>query len=243
MALKIAITCDLHYGFDGKTDAKMHKFFKKLNMEIFDVLIIAGDMISDKQRQFQALFKLIRRYIPEKPILVVRGNHDFWDKENNPKLSFKKLIEDQQQYFYEYNIHHLEFGPFMIGDVIITGFDGWYHDTNPPTNDAYYMVLDINGVPIHKYLSKKADDDFINVMGMDVSNKKSICVTHFPSFSRDAYSKQLNANSKYMDHLTMKFDMLIIGHSHAECDIMYDRCQVINVGSDYNRPKYKILKV
>ena len=76
--MKFVLTSDLHGGHDHNTHIVLHKFFRKQIVHLdYDVLLIAGDIISDSQKQLSKTLNIIRNYV-SKPIVVCRGNHDLW---------------------------------------------------------------------------------------------------------------------------------------------------------------------
>lgn len=252
---KIAVTTDTHYGFDKSTRKIHEKFWAKLGKEIVeqsvDVLVISGDIISHKQEQWDKLLALVRTHI-HIPIVIVRGNHDFWDHEGRhnrycsryKKVGWIELNQEHKAVFEKYKIHHLEGNPFVVGDVIILGFDGWYHEINPPTNDMEQMIPYINSTPTHLFLSHKAHQDFEAVLSHDIEPyRAAVCVTHFPPFSDDPRYQVFCANPRYYSFMTEKFDVLIVGHSHKQHDFVEDGCRVINAGSHYNKPRHVIFEI
>jgi predicted phosphodiesterase len=64
---------------------------------------------------------------------------------------------------------------------------------------------------------------------------------HYASGSKPEY---FGANPRYEEFLS-KVDYLIVGHTHAKFDgiAQNGHTRVINVGSDYEAPKFQILEV
>jgi predicted phosphohydrolase len=115
-----------------------------LAAESFDVLLLAGDLGTTRMDHFKGLLRAIKEAVPDRPILAVRGNHDLWDKKKRYYFAggafrdLRLLLKYQEQLFDEFGVYHLERGPFFVGNVVVVGWDGWYH-TDPPTNDILFL--------------------------------------------------------------------------------------------------------
>ena len=188
--LRICHLSDLHAGFSTKTVDIHDKFFDENQDEInlCDVIIIAGDLISHSQHSFKTLFRTIRKYYLSKPVLCVSGNHCFWDYNKNKKWQplYSELMEGQEKYYQEFDIHHLQYhGSVEILGAKIWGFNGWYGKANPQTNDYMHMrtywSTDLGGVRPNDYLTKIAYEQFDKILA-DSNNYegKKVIVTHFP---------------------------------------------------------------
>jgi predicted phosphodiesterase len=234
--MRILILSDTHYGFSEGTHKILETKLKKVPKDI-DLVIHAGDWISDSQAQWKDCFELFRSLFPTVNIIGVLGNHDLW---NNPKKDVLETEREIKLLFKKYNIHYLPNNPFISKDIIIYGFNGWYYDIEPPSNDRNWINNWVeNKYDFNAFLSKRSCYDMENILNQNISNKYSICVTHF---GPNDYSK-MGADPKYIEHLSQKFNLVIIGHSHIEQDYMINNCRVINPGSDYNDPKFKIIKM
>jgi len=243
--MRILLTSDTHYGMDHNTDKIHRKWLLKAKDENPDIVIHAGDWISSKQKQFKRTIEIFRETFPVVPILTVRGNHDFWDGDEEFG-SIHEIFKQHEEWFREFNIHHLS-KPFEKDGVAFFGFDGWYHNLNPETNDLAWMPNHVDGIPVHQYLSKLAHKDLGNLIGLDfIENgwieKISVCVTHFPPFEHLFGRNPYGANPQYMQFLIDKFDFLCVGHSHKKEDFVKGMCRVLNSGSDYNKPAYLLFE-
>lgn len=241
--MKIALTSDTHWAAYGQTTVKRtRKMWQRLAEEDFDILIHAGDWCTkDARKQMRRAVIQCRRYI-DKPILTILGNHDFWD---NPRIDPRQMLLKHSATFEKHNVHYLLDNPFYYKDFVFVGFDGWYNNINPPTNDSYWMPMYVEGVPIHKWMNKKIDDDFGRVISYMESNKRVVCVTHFSPFVRpdDYKGKDFSANENYLPFITDKSEYLLLGHSHAALRVIKEGCIIIECGSDYNEPTYLIEEI
>lgn len=230
---------DLHFGFTDKTMKIWTKYWdKEIKDAAYDVVIIAGDLGTTKYKHFSSGIRFLRRHT-DKPILLVRGNHDLWDR------GYKKLdalIKKQQELCTKYNVHLLQdFGPVTIDGYFFTGWDGFYA-SNPQSwsNDFYYLPDDAD----FTRLSNRADIGFQAVLdGLFYwPPDKTTVVTHMPCFPGYGDPKY-NANPRLIEHLVGLTNVLCCGHSHKAMDIDIRGTEVLNVGSDYNKPKHLIFKV
>src|SRR5690349_18489925 len=155
--MKFILTSDTHFGFNGKTQAKHVKFWKKIQKEIEEqdvkALIWAGDISSIRLQQIWGSLKQAREYV-NIPILLVWGNHDYWN--DTTLLTFEETKRIHKDYTTKFEIHDLEKEPFIIDDVIICGWGGWYGNGPPPSNDTNYMFNNVQGVPVHSYMASRA---------------------------------------------------------------------------------------
>lgn len=249
--MKLLLTSDTHYGHSAKTHQIHEKFLAKLAEEVarhnVQAVIHAGDWSSSRQDQLYRTMKMFRNALPGIPIVTSLGNHDLWQVGKNKysrMLMHGHLLEQHKAWFKELDIHHLEQGPFIIDDVIIMGFDGWYKLTNPPTNDADRMVSNIEGVPAMVYLAGQTYKKLDNILQQDISQyRASVMVTHHPPFTEDNDYLDYCANTNYFQPIKDKFDAFCTGHSHHYWNEVQDGCQILNSGSNYDKPKYLIFDV
>lgn len=265
--MKAILTSDLHYGCAPTNANTLEKFFKTVRTAIetegVDLLILAGDLASHKQRHFRNLLTLAKKYVDKIPIVVVRGNHDFWDDADDKDKdagfrSYASINQAQIDFMKKVGVHHLEDGPLLIKDVLICGFDGWYNHVDPPTNDKYRMPQMHEGVSLMTYLSNRAWKMFDECLKLDTEGcRASVIVTHFnPYIFGKGYRSYvpdpkidaaMSANPKFLDEMRGKFDVLCCGHTHAykdEVDTKGNKpLRILNAGSDYNVPKYILFYV
>ena len=267
--MRLAITTDTHYGYSNNTSRIHEKFLKKLSSESFDVLVHCGDIASHKQKQLYRSLAMFRNYLGSVPILFVLGNHDYWDLEswnqNNPrfnkKIPYEDMRETQRNWFQELGVHYLQDSNFNFNDeVIFYGYDGWYKDLNPPSNDKLWMPPTVRDIPINSYLNKRAYSSLSKIL--DDSSKvinenphiKLVCVTHHSLTSYREYSTvgdSMGGDPRHLDFLSVNFDLVTFGHSHIPLNTRHSylegnlehSCQVVNVGSNYDKPKYLILEI
>lgn len=249
--MKLILTSDTHYGMDGKTHGKHDRFWrnvaKTIEAEDVKALIWAGDLASNKQRNLTRTIEHAREHV-KVPILLVRGNHDFWDAldpydDSAYRRHYAILDQQHKILFGKHGVVHLEDGPFVIDDVIFCGWDGWYGGT-PNTNDARNMFNDVEGCPMHVFMSNRAWRKFDEVMAVDVEKyRAAVAVSHFNPYCTDRKWADMCANEKFYDMVKEKFDVFCCGHNHQGKDRVEDGCRVLNSGSDYNDPKFILFEV
>lgn len=244
--MKIALTSDLHYGCTGNSANKIQKMFHKLNQSDFDVLILNGDLASHTQYHYKRCLETAREII-DRPILTVRGNHDLWDGlHRKDKLSntrnLGQIYQEHEQLYKDLDIEHLD-TPFVQGDISIFGFDGWYHKSDPGTNDEKWMPRDYQGCQTMTYLAGNSFKDFDRVLDQyDVfKGTTNIIVSHFPMIQGPNDRHEFNASPRFWPEVKDRFDIACFGHSHRFMNEMVDGCRVVNCGSDYGSPKAMVI--
>jgi predicted phosphodiesterase len=238
MSTVFLVIGDLHYGFDGYTDYILEEFFSGLDDD-FDIVIDVGDTVQ-AYYLFEPALKMLRKYIPDKPILTILGNHDIWQY---PKatLSYLEVVSKIRNVFEKFDIHYLEDGPYTGTDFTVHGYDGWYWNPRPETRDLQFMPEFIEGVPVHEYLYNKnvAKINMLNRTIEKNTGKKIIMVSHF-----DMSGHSLAGDIRWLDMIRNKADILCHGHSHKFAFIDNDNdMRVYNPGSDYNDPGSIIFEV
>jgi predicted phosphodiesterase len=240
--MKLLLTSDLHY--NKNNHSILESFFFKIKEENPDIIIIAGDIISSNQYEWEKVFGLLRYIIEKIPVFIIKGNHDFWNESESLKIiTYSQLELYQSIILNKYNIHYLQEKAYEDETIKIQGFNGWYKYI-PYSNDSNYLINKYDK-DCHKFFMKISNDNFYNVLDGVSKKKINILVTHFNCISQfdDESNYKMHGDFSYMDFIKDNFDYLIFGHTHKELDIMVDKCHVLNPGSDYNNPKYKIIGI
>lgn len=233
--MKALITSDTHYGFRETTPRILERKFQEAPKDI-DVIFHAGDWISHDQSQWKGITKLFRDLFPKAMIIGVLGNHDYWNK---PKKTYAAMDADRKIFTDMHEIYLLNGEAMEKDDIIVCGFNGWYHIPEPPSNDVNWMPEWIDGKYFHMALADKANEMFQRVMSVDVGNKLPICITHHGPDDRSG----MGANPKYITELAKKFNIIVLGHSHMPASYKIGDTLVVNPGSHYNDPKYIIMEI
>jgi len=244
--MKLTKTSDTHYGFSQRTHRIHETFLNNLYEEIVNngskALLHAGDWNCNKQDQLYRSLKMFRKYLPNIPIVTVRGNHCLWDwqKKGTRRLLWGEMQRIHAEWFKEHDIHHLENdGPVIIDNTIIVGWDGWYHDINVDSNDASQMIGNIDGQPTHYYQNRRAHKAFEKIVDMDLSMyDKVIGMTHMPPWTKGTNRLDMISNPAILPIAKEKFDIFVTGHSHDYRNRFSDGLYLINSGSDYDKPKW-----
>lgn len=246
--MKIALVTDLHAGHSNKTRQLHEKFFKQIKLENPDLLICNGDWISSQFHQLESIFKFTRNMFGDKLIILgVLGNHDYWEANDwKRKNSVNELwFKEREELFDRYDIQYLEKSSYVKDNLYIAGFDSWYKTANPPSNDYLFLPREINGASVHQYMMHRSyrSLDRILLESKEYSDKIRLCVTHFAPYTKNPFYDGMCAPASYMEEITEQFHYFIVGHSHQDEDFIHNGCRVINVGSDYDKPKHKILEL
>jgi len=234
--MKITVVTDLHIGVTPKKIIKFGKFIDELDT---DILLITGDINTNKQREIEEAFVAIRQHKPYMKVLVVFGNHDVWDSGFDSMVQIK---DHHEMLCNKYNIHYLHNNKYEDDTVVIWGFDGWYRMANPGTNDEHWMPLNSGtgaltsiqymwrreGKALDYILNDLEKDEYIN------TSKTKIVATHF-NVTVDDFSQyeNMSGNLNIPMLLCKDIDYLFYGHTHEAKVEEIDECKLINVGANY----------
>ena len=246
--MKLALTTDTHFGF-SHTSGRVHEtFLRKLRAAIEQsgakILIHSGDWATVDYTQAERSMRQFTKALPsDVEILAVLGNHDLWNKGR-----FKKNPREIKDYLAlvmkELGICYLERESFVKDRTLITGFDGWYHQPAPPTNDKHWMAEFTDDTLSMTYLSKTAEERFSHILAQALSAyEKKILVTHMSPYSKTFKDLQFSANPRMYPLIDGVFDLLVVGHSHREQDEVVGQTRILNVGGDYNKPEFRIIDI
>jgi len=241
--MKICLTSDLHYGF-GKHDNIYKRFFGKVNKNKPDLILVAGDLISAKQKQWKHIFSALRDTQSDIPIYFVFGNHDYWEWKFKRDIIWKKnshsienVIRTVPELAETYGILYLPKHPYISDNLNIHGFDSWYWLDSPPTNDKYHMPSYVGDVSTPIYLRNRAEKQLENIPSKD-PNKVNIIVTHF-----NMGLNNFQAPWHWLNEIQKRADICCFGHTHAYYNRYRDGIMYMNSGSDYEDPKASYFEV
>jgi predicted MPP superfamily phosphohydrolase len=244
---------DTHKGFTENTDKIHKKFFKEIKQLEFDVLIHCGDMIAAQQKNVEKTFIQLRDAAGDKPVAVVRGNHDYWQnlKSRSPKhgwMSMQEILSSHTELAKKYNIILLDEGETIETDkVFIGGFTTWYHAIKPDTNDFHWMDYFFDDMrTVSEVLIKKQDDQLSDLGNKLVANtgKIRVVVSHMPVFGND-FDQRYTASYSCQDVLRWECEYYLFGHSHKQhvgSDCFGDTL-AYQTGSHYDKPKYLLINL
>jgi predicted phosphohydrolase len=235
----------------------------KIATENFDVLVHCGDWCGGVLgwKSIKTTLQLINASLPDKPILAVKGNHDYWCQTKKPTQNgiryeqqkpsiddFNTNLEKIIQLFQEYKVHFLDNdGVYKHNNIHIAGVSGWYNNGNPPTNDQNFLPLGMDG-DTHRFMLREAEKKFRNLVDNDLKtfdkNKDILVfVSHFPVIKppQDSKFELYSWSSHIGDFLQEEYNCkyFLNGHAHQlhKGPLRYE------CGSDYQKPKYQIIEV
>ncbi|MEK2647390.1 metallophosphoesterase [Bdellovibrio sp. BCCA] len=253
--MKIILLNDQHYGCSGTRSVKIHEQFisllaDKIVFHGVELILVAGDTGTTKQDDLEKFFKLLRSKVSI-PVLIVFGNHCYWD-ENPPHplkapRTYHQLRELHDELCREFDLHYLENGPFKLRNIQFSGYDGWYRSINPVTNDVdspthAYMRRTIEGVPTHLYLNARAHKECERVLNEASPVMVNVCVSHFDSTTTEQLSHGLDGydprrgDNRHLQALSELYDFIFYGHTHRAIDEKFGKARILSSGSDYLHP-------
>jgi predicted phosphodiesterase len=246
--MKVLLLNDTHKGMSNNTDRIHQKFFQEIAKEEFDVIVHAGDMTANKQRGVSRTFKQMRDVAGKRPVLAVRGNHDYW--QHNPRfgwLDFYKLLDQHREWAALNDIILLDEGGILETEsIFIGGFATWYYDIKPGTNDCHWMdAMTPDGQIVNHFLKNK-ENETLNALSLILEEKigkTRVAVSHMPVFG-DSRDQKYTSNFSNQIALKGNCEYYFCGHSHK----LYDGqehfwAKVYQTGSDYDKPKYQIIEI
>lgn len=248
--MRILQVSDTHIGITSHKT--LEGMFRNAAREDFDVLIHCGDYSgrAEGASAVEETLAIMRDAIPDKPILTVLGNHDFWcGNESGAKISLRDFADNLNaidESCHKHNVILLDkHGPWRGAEpgVVIVGASGWYANPNPPTNDKNYLP-NMEGSS-HSFLLRRTEADLAsNLAGLTEDDTTRIFVSHFPVINTGNDYKGAFESFSWSESIgkllqDQGFEFFANGHAHQthkgplrwEC------------GSDYYNPKYHIIKV
>jgi len=222
---------DLHYNFS--TDSKVIvKKYIELSTNNIDAVILAGDIINiNEPRVWDEVLSIIKYKFKDLPIYMVFGNHDFWDK----YVEYSNVCNQQSKMIKKYNINCVENSFFCFENILITGYNGWYAFSNPPSNDKYFMPKLINDVPFNDYLRYISEKQLDIIISKLHQYEKVIIATHFEPNGHQM-GASLNDIDKIIKAMNKTKVTLCCGHTHKRNLITDGNFRLINSGGDYESP-------
>ncbi len=254
--MKILQTSDTHWGLT-KPNA-IRKMFKKIKEEEFDILLHCGDYCGTRNsyKSVNATVCLMRETFPDKPIITVLGNHDYWTYNKRTLSPSLRSFEDNYNMILEsfktYDIHFLdEEGLYRhpeFPNIILCGHTGWYSNMNPPTNDTKYLPKGIEG-NTNAWLLKNAEavlEAQLQALDRIYQPLMRVCfVSHFPVVNSipehqagfHLYCWNEKIKQVMQENYNCKYFFCGHAHKYKNGPLRYES------GSDYYKPKYHIVEV
>jgi predicted MPP superfamily phosphohydrolase len=207
------------YAVTGDTHNIEPAFWEKLRQLRPDVIFHVGDWTMQSQELRVALMTM-RDVLPRTPCYAVLGNHDWWsDKtESDHRLAthWRRTLMNQ------YHVTWLRGTTVTVEGLKVGGFDGWYEELLPPTNDRKF---------VNPYLWDRLVELAKVQAGQLAAEQPDIVLTHFP------------VSTGYAKVLAEFCHLLCIGHWHYSIDADWFGMRTINPGSDYGVPQFKLIEL
>lgn len=237
--MKTTILTDIHIGFNAKKLSKFKKFIQRMVSFNVECLIISGDISCNKPKQIEQAFRVIREVTKEMKVLVVFGNHDYWDADRDFK-NILQLMDYRDQICKEYDIQYLHTNHFENDYVQVFGYDGWYTVPDPGSNDV--MMMPGNNMANFHILRTREEEAVEYILKRLNKDKITIVATHFNPIADDRKWQLMSGNSNmFFRLLDQNINLFIYGHTHNPEDGVFDKTgtRILNVGADYNHTPNK----
>lgn len=247
--MQALLLSDTHFGCSKTTTRIWDKYWDRViasspEFLSLDCLILAGDVMSHETRQLRGALSFFRKRMGDKPIVWVRGNHDYWDSSLR-SLHFQ--IEKTTKLAKDFGIHNLHDEHVFIAGALVCGWDCWY------TSDPRKYTQCLSRIPgggfnpdeIHHALSTRALDGYQRVHELleypNPDKAPIVCVTHMPGGYTE---RHIGQPESWFDFAASHADVLCYGHTHRRDDRKNEHgCRIINAGSDYNLPNHLFFEV
>lgn len=232
--MKILIYSDLHLEFGNE--------FKPPKDSDADLMVLAGDIITFKDRGFAELENFLKEW--KKPVLYIPGNHEYYSAKPIPELhaTFKKFICAKLADF-----HWLRDSGYSKNDVKFFGGTMWtdFNKSDPrgmmiahhSMNDYNYIYLTEEQqlypaatVEMHEIFKK----NLIEWLEKNEGKKRIVISHHAPCLNPKSNFRtsklQAAYNSLDMIPIIKKYqpELWIYGHTHEPDDQMIGKTRVIS---------------
>ena len=262
--MKVVVTADIHFGV-GNNQHIIKNLAKRIIKTNADVLILAGDTFHFKQQHLIDCLKLFDTFKGDK--LFVPGNHDLWTNSSDSLVLYEKILPKIVK---QCGFHYLDQKPFIKGDVGFVGNIGWYDysfkdsslliperyylDKRWPNvvtwNDGRYVHLNMSDAAFTKKLNDKLKRHLASV-SRQVNT--IICAFHHVPFTEllrtrhTSIDKFLTAfsGSRQTGEIIKSFPkvkFVFCGHTHQKKKALFNGITAVNIGSDYLRKRFEIIK-
>jgi predicted phosphodiesterase len=226
--MRLHILSDLHLEFDA---------FELPAVEA-EVTIIAGDLGTGLLG-----VRWLRQNIPERPVLYVLGNHEFYDH------SIPRLTERIRNITRGTNVTLLENDSIRLGDITFLGATLWTDleldgDRDRAEAVAFNWMADYNAIRFSEGMRRLRPSDLLAMhhesrawlekTAVSIKTPKVI-ITHHAPHPKSISPKHLNSplNPAFVSDLTplihsTNAKLWIHGHTHTNCDYTIGQTRIIN---------------
>jgi predicted phosphodiesterase len=180
-----------------------------------DILILAGDVGNPYKKEYEDL--IIRCSKLFKHVIIVSGNHEYYDKRYNMYEIDNKIKQITQDFE---NVHFLQRNTIIINNIRFIGCTLW--SLPKPNGQTLNDMTHIKYMSLATYKTLFMTDlKFLETeLNNNNNNMRNIVITHhLPSYQ--LISKQYEnhpSNSFFasdLEYLMQKTDMWLCGHTHT----------------------------
>ena len=210
----------------------------------FDVLVIAGDLITRMERGVE----LLKARVTDRPVIYIGGNHEAYGTDVD------RTIEKARAAAAGTNIYVLENDTVTIDGVIFIGCTLWtdfdlFGDADYAMQSAAEVMNDYRKIrirnyelrlrPMHTLQKHKASRDFIARELRKPKTGPRVVVTHMgphPDAVRRGFERDIASaayTSDCSDLMAMGVDAWIYGHTHEHEDRMIGGTRLVTNAKGY----------
>lgn len=228
--MKISVHSDLHLEGNQRLPAGF------CENEDFDVLILAGDIVSS---MYMRRLEYVREVVKDKPVIYIPGNHEYY------RGCIIRTPNELKRVCEELNIIFADREVVSIGDVDFVCCTGWADLESYPQFDQEVKRHDIRrGIRDFSIIANnslddmirrgKADYQFIERALLESTAKSKVVVTHFaPTESHNNENYESNTLSAYFSNAWEALmydhepDVWVYGHTHGSVETPVYRTRVV----------------
>ena len=237
LIMKIQFCSDLHL--------EMHLSDYHLSKTDADVIVLAGDIhVALKSVEFA----IQESYIQNKPVILVAGNHEFYNQDYHHMLNKMRVAANDHPL-----VHFLENDEVIINNTRFLGCTLWTNYLGKKPEDQAlnmdycrtrlrdHLVIrnkDKNFTPQNALSICLASTDYLDTKLNAKFSGKTVVVTHHgPSFK--CQHKHYGDNEistafiSSLDSLVTKANLWIYGHTHSNLDANVGSCRLVSNQKGY----------
>jgi DNA repair exonuclease SbcCD nuclease subunit len=207
----------------------------------FDVLIVAGDLITRMERGVKWLLERVQ----DRPVVYIAGNHEYYG------VDLDRTVEKARIAAAGTNIHVLQNDSVVIGGVTFLGATGWtdfnlFGDPYLAMNAAAELLNDYRKIRVRNYELRLRPEHTLarhletrGFLKRELSRPRTaprIVVTHMgfhPEATRRGFERELISAAYTSRDPIEGADLWVYGHTHESRDFLAGATRVVSNAKGY----------